>query len=666
MAESEKNSIEKEYSRRDFLKTAGVAAAGLGLSSAVSGLDLRSGNGFSFRTNGSEGSDFEITSDGKLEGQGSAYSDRIRYVDPSEGGSGIQVAADELEEYGGIIKLKPGTYQIDQTVKLKTGQKLVGSGMNITTLKATDQLVQNGGACIASSNGGDWQEPTYNGASGFNRRVRVSDLQIQMAPNPDENPDVKTGPGIFLFVAYDCLVENVRTLNAGGNSSSGGIYVKSAGDIDADLCTVRNCEVYNSPNVSIDVGSGGWEVRFGKAVGNKIFDPSSVGNAGFVHGISFEDVHNSVVSNNFFIDGEYDPDNQSWNSNNRWAPALNINESSETTVTGNHFFGSGVACRMNGPVSNAYDNVFSGNTVSNCGQGVAISSGSRHVISGNVFNGYGSGSGVGIGGGSHANIIGNTFANLDNGVSVGSGPEAAEYPVMIANNSFYNMGNNEGGAISYWGHDPQKDGYALIKDNYIHEKSKDGAGPRGAIQIAPQGAENYLLEGNYIGMEIGGASIGFWENDKETAIIRKNVMRGGVIIGKENKEIYDNLIGGDVNVGSSSKVYGNKVVDSGAKSNPKINGARNYSIEADRKGTYTGDGSTGREIVTHMDNNHVVLRANGTFFDVHSGWGKGYRHQSPSGELSLSKNGFIVGDNGNDAHPNKQGVNYEFLAVRSR
>lgn len=655
----------QKLSRRRFMKNAGLAAAGIGMSSAVSGLKLRSDNGFSFFNHSQDTANFKIDSEGSLDGRRSAYSENIRYVAASDGGAGIQKAADDLGPYGGIIKLKPGVYEVDQTIQLETGQKLEGAGMNITTLQATEELAQSGDPCLGSRNGGTWDEPTYNGASGFNRRVRISDLQIQMAPRPEENPNIKTGSAIFLFVAYDCLVENVRTLNAGGDHSAGGIYVKSAGNVDADLCTVRNCEVYNSPNVSIDVGSGGWEVRFGKAVGNKIFDPSSVGNAGFVHGISFEDVHNSVISNNMFIDAEYDPDAQDWNSNSRWAPALNVNESSESTITGNHFFGSAVACRMNGPEFNANDNVFSGNTVSDCGTGVAISSGSRHMITGNLFKGYGSGFGLSIGGGSHANVIGNVFEKLDNGVRVANGPKAAEFPVMIANNSFYDMKEQQGGAISYWGHDPQKDGYAIIKDNYIDDKSIDGSGPRGPIQIAPQGSENFLIEGNYIGMEVGGASIVFWENEKERAIIRNNIMKGGVIIGKENKDIYGNLIGGNIEVGSSSLVYNNKVLESGVNSNPEINGR--FPIGADRKGTYTGDGTTGRKIVTHMENNHVVVKSiDGKFFDVHSSWGKGYQHSKPSGELSLASNGFNVGDSNSDSHPNKDGVKYEFMAKRSR
>lgn len=54
--------------------------------------------------------------------------------------------------------------------------------------------------------------------------------------------------------------------------------------------------------------------------------------------------------------------------------------------------------------------------------------------------------------------------------------------------------------------------------------------------------------------------------------------------------------------------------------------------------------------------------SNGTVYDVEETFGKGFQHNNPAGELSLGNYGFTIGDNSSDAHPNKDGTTYTFVA----
>jgi len=76
--------------------------------------------------------------------------------------------------------------------------------------------------------------------------------------------------------------------------------------------------------------------------------------------------------------------------------------------------------------------------------------------------------------------------------------------------------------------------------------------------------------------------------------------------------------------------------------------------------SYTGDGTTGRTVNLGFTPNYVAVRgSDGTWYDVHSEFGNGYQHNSPSGELSISAGGITVGDNGSDADPNTDTEPYD-------
>lgn len=76
--------------------------------------------------------------------------------------------------------------------------------------------------------------------------------------------------------------------------------------------------------------------------------------------------------------------------------------------------------------------------------------------------------------------------------------------------------------------------------------------------------------------------------------------------------------------------------------------------------TYTGDGSTGRNITFEVSPTYVAVRgSDGTWYDVHAEFGPGYQHSSPTGELSITSNGIAVGDSGSDTDPNTNGEIYD-------
>lgn len=75
--------------------------------------------------------------------------------------------------------------------------------------------------------------------------------------------------------------------------------------------------------------------------------------------------------------------------------------------------------------------------------------------------------------------------------------------------------------------------------------------------------------------------------------------------------------------------------------------------------TYTGDGTTGRNIDLGFTPSYVAVQgSDSTWYDVHREFGNGYQHTTPTGELSIVDGGFQVGDNAGDADPNTTGETY--------
>ena len=100
----------------------------------------------------------------------------------------------------------------------------------------------------------------------------------------------------------------------------------------------------------------------------------------------------------------------------------------------------------------------------------------------------------------------------------------------------------------------------------------------------------------------------------------------------------------------------------GLSSEISLTATTDFSFGEPRSGSYTGDGTAGRKIETASAPTYVVVRnSDGAFYDVHAKWGRGYRHNAPSGTLSIVSGGFEVGDNSSGSDPNKSGETYQFF-----
>lgn len=463
-----KKEIKSGKSRREFLKIMGLGVAGAGLSSAVSGLNFKSDNGFSFFNDSSEDPKFEVKPDGELNGSNNRFSENKIYVDPSEDGEGIQKAADELGSYGGKIELGAGTYYIDAGgVELPPGVSLEGAGKNLTMLRATENHFNNASnstdALVSSHTtfDGSWDEKTYNGASGKSRRMKISDLSINMVPESLESQDTDDDPlqtvaCTFIQNAYDVWIDNVRTLNG-----VSGIHVRGAATSSSDLNVVTNCDTYRTGQIAIDIGSGGEVVDQGFSVarGNRCINGLSArGTDGFTHGMSVEGSSRVSIVNNVFIDGTFDPENQEWNKVGNWSPALNINDTQNATVTGNVFFGPAVGTNCLDPGAEGKNITITGNTYTRCGGAISVR-GSSHNITGNVFENCGHG--VQISNTGSAIVSSNVFKDINNhGVRGGVGPSEMINAPVINNNKFLGM-NGRLIRIGTW----KSNDYAVVSGN---------------------------------------------------------------------------------------------------------------------------------------------------------------------------------------------------------
>ena len=614
-----------------------------------------------------------------------------KVVAPEEGSDGIIDAVEDLGEYGGVIHLRPGVYEIEDTIDLKAGQELRGAGINVTRLRPTLEFHENASnsndAVITGSNGGEWRERTYDGRSGLNRRIRVSDLEIEMIPEELEEEDtdddpVETYPGIFLHIAYDCWIDSVRVLNAGGaDRGEGAIMVKSAGHTNADLSAVTNCETYRTGDIAIDVGSGGWDGRFCMASGNRIINPldaRSTGSFGEPHGIVFEDVHSSVISDNIVIDAYWDDDDEEWVPNETFEPAINMNLTSNSTCSGNHIYGAYSGIRIG--QQNAHRNTVTGNTFLDCGTGLTLTGGqddghaNHNTVVGNTFerDRIDEMRGINVSGRSHADIQGNAFYNMnDHGIRCSSGMSD---PTIITGNRFHR--SNDESAVNIADDGGVENGeYHIITNNYFD----DTDGPRSCS------TRRAIVTGNYFG------HVDNFENESITArggIIMNNVFRGGIRGGGDIDPpeeggnptwIENNWFGEDMKRFGPHAVFKNNKVHEllADKGQLKIEFRESelsdrgfdteieeYTVGEPREATYTGDGEESRQFPLLMYADHVIVQHedSGQTFDVHQTFGAGFQHDGPDGTLELTKWGFEVGDSGNDEHPNQDGETYTFWA----
>lgn len=82
-----------------------------------------------------------------------------------------------------------------------------------------------------------------------------------------------------------------------------------------------------------------------------------------------------------------------------------------------------------------------------------------------------------------------------------------------------------------------------------------------------------------------------------------------------------------------------------------------------RYGTYTGDGTQSRYLSALGSPSEVIIKGeDGTIYDFNKAFGKGFKHNAPTGEISIGPYGFKIGDNGADADPNTEGKTYTYRA----
>ncbi len=659
---------DQNLSRRDFLKGAlgGTAAAGaMAVLPSASALDFESGSGFSFSNRSSK--NFELGSSGDLnlnggeiQNAGAANVDKI-----SVGGDGPAESFSEiggsLNSAGAVVKLEEGTPTAydSQGKKLESGNDasaVIQSALNYVESGRGRGNVKIGAGSYSIQS--DVKVPSNTTVCGAGIGVTVfnctgSDQEwitkdsarerIVLRGFTQDGNDEGGRTGVNMTGVTNSRLTQLEVLNAGGRdgSSDSTPALRITGGTNS---RIDNCRVRRSSSVSIEaaIGAVGCEI-----VNCIVEDGVYNSGAGFLHGISIEKSENCRIEG-CFIEGTGSSD---------FSPALNVNNADYFVCANNTVRNVAQGLyNANGP---CYNGVIANNNFRDCGGGVGIKSGNAGgphgmLVKSNVFENCG----IEIGDGGDADIVNNLLRNGAINVAAVDGQPA------ILGNIFRDV---TGTVLEQRGNIGEP---ILVQNNYIEPFHRTDSNNEAVVIFEEQygimtGNSFALTQENKVTVRVSSSATpskwiitnNYFDESKGKCL---DVGVDGVVTGN----IVD---GGSVNVGDQNpQIYGNYSLNGGGSINPNSGASINNGGEGKwtRTGTYTGDGSTDRSIYIAKASDHVVVEAaDGTLYDVHSDFGTGYQHNAPAGELSISGNSIILGDDGSDAEPNTSGESYRFYAL---
>lgn len=596
--------------------------------SASEVVDRNSGNSYSVDelAGGSGGGSVEppvdaiVTLDG---GTPTAYrADGTQIGQDSDTAVVIEAAVSDVGE-NSVIEIEAGEFPINSRANLISRMTLRGAGMGNTVLN-----------CQSSSS------VLSNGVTD------IEYLSIEGITVDGQNQGDFTG---FVIGGFDefpkfSRIKRCEAINCGprGNNSTPSILISGGTGNRIEGCRASNCS-----SVSIEIKKGQNPVIRDCLVRNGNYQS----NVGFCHGISAEKSKGGIIANNY-IEGP------------AFGPSINVNNSGNFVVSGNlvRNVHRGIANANGGNLNTA----ITGNVVRNTsGPGIQVKTGNAggprdHLISGNTVMQ----SAVSIG--SHA-VVNNNILRASP-LSARNMPK----PLSVTSNYFENVIEDDGSINDVTIENHGTDDPLIFANNHFSNTSRDDdLGNVPAVRIA---ANNGIVTGNHFGATTGKAPLKIdargageyfiigntfrqtprWDSFPSPALNVANSDTTGVAA-------FNRINRGQIGAGGKINYHDNIYINGGFL-NLDV-GDFDDNNRRSRAGTYTGDGTTGRSIRLAVAPEYVVIEgSDGAKYDVHRQFGTGYHHTTPTGELSLTDNGIIVGSSSGGNDPNISGENYTFYA----
>lgn len=564
-----------------------------------------------------------------------------RVASGSDAGSVMQAAIDQVNANGGgKIVVGSGSYTLESGITVRSNITVQGSGPGSTIFNAT----------------GANQEWSTEGT--------VENVVLRDFGQDGNDEGGRTGVNITGAVDSWLINLDVRNVGArdGDSGSTPGLRVTGG-----TRSHIINCRVERSSSVSIEaaIGAQGCEI-----VNCVVKDGVYNSGAGFIHGISIEKSENCRIQNCYVEDSD--------SSGGKFSPALNANNADYATVSGNTVRNVTVGLlNANGPCySNQYvnNNFYAFDHV-----GIEVKKGNSGapkgtLIANNVLNANDSTSlALEIGEDATADVRNNLVYNITGEPAIRLGNTAE--PVSFVGNVIRDI---DGEAIFVNSH--KGNGPVVFSNNYIEQATTSTKTNNAIVRIR---AANGIMSGNAFGEVSAGdtnskATVEFGVG-AESWIVSNNYFRGsssfdyGAALRMCGGIISNNIFDGKYismngNLSVAPPVVTNNTQLSGLEGYIKAprhdikSETEGYSVGGPKSGTYTGDGTTGRHIVTFTNPEHVIVEgSDGTLYDVHAQFGPGFEHNDPAGELSLTDGGFTISSS-SGTDPNITGETYTFYA----